>query len=180
MGSDYSVGLAFDSAGNLLGAEGEDDGGFGPLIPALGQIGAEIEGEIVDEGQLTAVWIDYVFASPEHETETIRRFVFDLIGPAGRAGIAAQSVSPADLMLAQDNLKGLAFHLSERIELMPQTSGVDPTYHYALSIDALGQNCSPPTRRLSAAMACPTESCWCLPFPDRLSSSASPDVIGVQ
>lgn len=53
---------------------------------AAGPNGGARAPAVQDPGQLTALWIEYEVRSPGVETRTVRREVFDLIGPARRHG----------------------------------------------------------------------------------------------
>ncbi len=67
-----------------------------PMGNPLGTLTGGVESESAN-GVLTAEWIDYIIRSPGVPTRTIRREVFDLIGPDGRkTGVTTAPVlSPA-------------------------------------------------------------------------------------
>ena len=91
-----------DPVQNLAGATGGLMGGFG------GDEGAP------KDAVLCAVWVEYALTAPNGKPRTIRREVFDLIGPAARA--AGKPAKP-QLDDARKLDRGLA--LLGRIEILP-------------------------------------------------------------
>jgi hypothetical protein len=122
------------SATGVVQANGDDPdagykGGFGGLGGAIGNaVGVKPR----PAGSLSAVWIEYEIRTPGMAPETIRRTVFDLIGPAARAA----SSSPA---LAMDDGKTRARQagMSMRTEILPLVCRIAPEFVAHLAAQTL-------------------------------------------
>ncbi|HUU22157.1 MAG TPA: hypothetical protein VM389_06430, partial [Phycisphaerae bacterium] len=86
-------------------------GAFGDLSGALDESGAQPQKQ---DQQLTAEWLEYEIRSPGRPIQTIRRQMFDLIGPAARA--ARQTPLPDGRATLQ---RALALLGHTRILLLP-------------------------------------------------------------
>lgn len=94
---------------NLLGqGAGKTLGGMG------GMLGGGEEPEQA-KGQLSAEWVEYEVRAPGQATQSVRRELFDLVGPAARAGakVADRKFSPA-----QELDRALA--LFGQVQVLPQ------------------------------------------------------------
>lgn len=123
------------SATGVIQTNGDDPdaaykGGFGGLGGAIGNaLGVKPN---ASASALSAVWIEYEIRTPGMPTETIRRTVFDLIGPAARAA----SSSPA---LAMDDGKTRTRQagMSMRTEILPLVSRIAPEFVAHLAAQTL-------------------------------------------
>jgi hypothetical protein len=91
VGDDEEKGSGFDAAGQLLAKGAKKKGGGGPLGGLggglMGGAAGGSETPAADEKSvLTAEWVEYEILSPGRPARTVRRELFDLVGPAGRAG----------------------------------------------------------------------------------------------
>jgi len=109
-------------------------GGAGPA--AMGGLGGFLGGGEGDtgtgDGVLTAVWLDYVIRVPGQVPRTIRRALFDLIGPAARASAKNEAArepggSPAGELSAQQ-LETRALAILDRVDVLVQGAKYAPEY----------------------------------------------------
>lgn len=75
-------------------------------------------------GQVTAEWIDYVIQTPGKPAQTIRREIFDLIGPAARA---AGGAIPGPQMTDAQKLDR-ALCLMDTVEMLPVAAPPSPEF----------------------------------------------------
>jgi hypothetical protein len=90
VGSSHFVEMSFTNAGETLKSAGQPlagglEGGVKGLDPFKRLSGLGGAREETPAGLLTAEWIEYEIRSPGQPARTIRREVFDLLGPAARA-----------------------------------------------------------------------------------------------
>ena len=156
------------SATGVIQANGDDPdagykGGFGGLG---GAIGNALGGKPKPASALSAVWIEYEIRTPGTPPETIRRTVFDLIGPAARAA----SSSPA---LSMDDAKTRTRQagMSMLTEILPIVCRIAPEFVAHLAAQTvLG------SRPLLEAVA---EHAQPVAFAERLTQAAVPTVSGL-
>lgn len=79
--------------------------------------GGGIGGSEEQAPQLTAEWIEYEIQVPGQPDETVRRRVFDLVGPASRVEGTVQTIELSEVQVLE---RGLA--LMSETEILPQTS----------------------------------------------------------
>lgn len=157
------------TAVGALQANGDDPdvsdlGGFGGLGGAIvNSLGTKPAARV---SELSAVWIEYEIRTPGQPSETIRRMVFDLIGPAARAA----SPTPA---LAMDDGKTHTrqANLTMRTEMLPIVCRVAPEFVAYLAARALLGN----RHLLDAA----TDTLRPKASADRLAQPAAPTVSGL-
>jgi len=100
-------------AGKVAGATGDLFSGV---------TGAQVNQPVAANGpQLTAEWIEYEIRSPGAEPVTVRRPVFDLLGPAARASGGAAAITDDSRID-----RGLA--LLGRVETLPMAGRLAPAY----------------------------------------------------
>jgi hypothetical protein len=118
-----------DPAGKLSGAAGNAMGGM------MGGLGGGDSPEAA--GHLTAEWIEYTVLVPGAEPTTVRREIFDLLGPAARAagGEAVKSFAATDLLKARRG-----FALRGNVEMLPMVSRIAPEFIDHLSAKAMLAN----------------------------------------
>jgi hypothetical protein len=146
----------------------EEPRGGGPL----GGLGAGIAGAIKrpvaasasGRSTMTAAWLEYEIRAPGAPSRTIRRAIFDLLGPAARSGKA-----PVTLALSDSQRLARSLALMLRTEILPVTSAMAPEYVSHLTAQAITANGS--LLRAVAAAESPR-----LPDPDSLLAQAAPDV----
>jgi hypothetical protein len=118
IGSNLVFQSSITDAGEIRESPGEKsrEGGIGGLSRGLlgGLAGRESKEESKKNSCLTAEWIEYEIHSPGEPIRTIRRAVFDLIGPAARA--ASPVVEPR--MSEADRLER-GWTLSGSIDILP-------------------------------------------------------------
>jgi hypothetical protein len=134
VGEGAVAGEKFDAAG-LAAADAPSEGGglLGSTIDVMSEATAALSGE----GELTAVFVDYVFSQPGAQDETIRRSVLDLIGPAARASHQDGLLLPGDWQPDDSQRRERALALTERIEIVPQIAAFDPALRSAMLVEAL-------------------------------------------
>ncbi|MGN6726515.1 MAG: transglutaminase domain-containing protein [Tepidisphaeraceae bacterium] len=103
-----------DPAGQMGGSVG---GAFGGLMGG----GGESAGEAT---AWTAEWIDYQIQTPGHDTRTIRRQVFDLIGPAARASGVNQKPGGKD----EERRLATGLQLSGKVDILIQANQISPDF----------------------------------------------------
>jgi flagellar biosynthesis GTPase FlhF len=158
------------AATGLLQANGDDPdaahaGGIGGLGSAIAGAFGTNDTEAADAA-LTAVWIEYEIRTPGAPPETIRRAVFDLIGPAARA---ASPVPP--LAMDEASLLVRRAAMTMRTEMLPIVCRVAPEFVAHLMAQTLLGN-----RELLRTAAGNAESAA---VADRLAESAAPTVSGL-
>jgi len=79
-----------------------------------------------DNRQLSAVWVEYEIHVPGEKPRTIRRTVFDLIGPAAR------STSSPGLTLDDSKRLTRSLALTMKTEILPISCGLSPQFVSAL------------------------------------------------
>jgi len=94
VGDDEEKGSGFDAAGQLLAEGARKKGGGGPLGGLggglMGGVAGGSETQAADKKSvLTAEWVEYEILSPGRPARKVRRELFDLVGPAVRAGSSA-------------------------------------------------------------------------------------------
>ena len=114
--------------------------------------------------EMTAAWIEYELHAPGGPSRTIRRAVFDLLGPAARSAGA-----PAQLALTDRQRLNRSLALMIRTEILPVTSAIAPEYVSHLTAQAITAN-GPLLRSIVAADRSR------LPEPDSLLAQAAPQV----
>jgi hypothetical protein len=123
----------------VLGDRTGDDepAGIGPLGGLGAGIvrGARAPSSNSPDGELTATWIEYEIRTPGGRPRTIRRAVFDLIGPAARG-----SAAPAAPELSDRSRLTRSLALMIRTEILPITTAVAPEYVTHLTAQAILAN----------------------------------------
>lgn len=110
-----------------------------------GRLGGRIAGMLGGAGQdttapttrpqVTAVWIDYEIQTPGRPARSIRRQIFDLLGPAARS----KAVIPAPAMTEAQRLeRGLA--LMDETEILPLVGDLSPAFVDHLAAQSLLKN----------------------------------------
>jgi hypothetical protein len=90
IGDEKETGSAFDDSGRLAAKESEGGSSGGPPGGFGGGPGGGPEPPAKETASvLTAEWIEYEILSPGRPLKKVRRELFDLFGPAGRAASAA-------------------------------------------------------------------------------------------
>ena len=118
--------LAFDDGGKTKTPGEKKDKGSPAGLGFGGFGGFGGGGDEAPESKLTAEWIEFEIRAPGASNIVERRDIFDLIGPAARATAKGKKFDEPSI---NDNAKlkrGLA--LLERIEILPLTCQIDPTY----------------------------------------------------
>ena len=115
-------------ASPLAHAEEQGVGGLGGAIGGMlgsHQIAPAPKPAVKSQpGRVTAEWIDYVIQAPGKPTQTIRREIFDLIGPAARA---AGGAIPAPQMTESQKLDR-ALSLVDTIDILPLAAQPSPEF----------------------------------------------------
>ncbi len=100
-----------------------------------GMLGGLKETEEQKSGQVTAAWIDYELHIPGQTSRTVRRDVFDTVGPAARANKA----NPTSIMTEFERLeRGLA--LMGETEILPQVGDLSREFVEHLAATTLLAN----------------------------------------
>ena len=137
VGTQVAPGTRFDDSGSIgeapAASGGAIGGGLGAIGGALGGIGGS-EPEAPPPGELTAVWVEYVFHQPGQDDETILRPIFDLIGPAARAANATGDTTLSGWQITDSERQERMLALTETIEIVPQVSAEDPFYSAAMVV----------------------------------------------
>ena len=114
----------------------------GPLLPnPVGEVvgllgGAEDRQTGGDgEGQLSAEWIDYEIHVPGQQARTVRRELFDEIGPGSRA-----DANPQRHPLAESEVRDRAISLLSYTEILPIVCHLPSSYVFWLKAKALLAN----------------------------------------
>ena len=94
---------------------------------------------------MTAAWIEYEFQAPGEAPRSVRRAIFDLVGPAARSAGA-----PGTLTLDDRQRLTRSLALMIRTEILPVTSAMAPEYVTHLTAQAIMQN-GPLLRSIAAA-----------------------------
>jgi len=116
-----------EPAGMVAGAGRGAMGAFGSAL--TGDTGAAEE-----KGTLTAQFVEYEFRSPGRKPQTVRRTIYDAVGPAARAAKSVANVKVAD---AQKLDRGLT--LMGRVEVLPLVCELSPaSIEYAFNRAAAG------------------------------------------
>jgi hypothetical protein len=105
-------------------AEQQRGGVTGGLMGAFGRSGAKSG----DRSKLTAEWIEFEIRSPGQPISKIRRFIFDLIGPAKRKFSAIDEPQFSDTQILKRNLLILG-----KTEILPLTCQLSPEFVEYLS-----------------------------------------------
>ena len=97
----------------------------------MGVLGAALAGSLGSTGQdknrqLSSVWIEYEIHVPGEKAGTIRRTVFDLIGPAARA------TSSPRLELNESKRLERSLALTMKTEILPISNALSPQFVAAL------------------------------------------------
>jgi hypothetical protein len=127
-------------------AHGEEQG-VGDLGSAVAgilgshQIGAAPQqaNQPLQRAQVTAEWVDYTIQTPGKPARTIRREIFDLIGPAARETIAA--VPAPEMTVAQKLERALS--LMDTVEILPLAAQPSPQFILHSAYDSLLSNQGP-------------------------------------
>ena len=109
--------MAKQAAGKLGGFAGILGGGDGEETPPK------------PEGLLTAEWVDYELSRPGEKPQTVRREVFDLLGPAARAAGAPE---PPPIDEARQLDRALALLGSTRMLTLPCNLSAQFLFHLVL------------------------------------------------
>jgi hypothetical protein len=144
-------------AGGGLGGLGSAIGGMAPGRKATERGSAQ--------RQLSAVWIEYELQSPGRPARTIRRAVFDVLGPAARAQPA-----PAKLELDERSRLSRSLALMIRTEILPITCRLAPDFVTHLTVQRLLAN------RQLLGMIARSDPSRGLPETDTLLAMAAPPV----
>jgi hypothetical protein len=124
--------FAIRDTGEIVDAKGQDPvaklgsgaaGGLAALNDLVGSAESQNERPPTDKRILTAVWIEYEMRPPGASTRTIRRQVFDLLGPAARASKPAPKPGLDDPRILTRNLA-----LMMETELLPVVCRIDPAF----------------------------------------------------
>jgi hypothetical protein len=103
-------------------------GGIGGGLGALG--GGDDEDDSASAGaELTAEWIEYVIRSPGADARTLRRPIFDIVGPAARA-----AGKPIELKLTPSQAQDRAAAMLETLDILIQTGRIAPEFVAAWSL----------------------------------------------
>jgi len=96
-----------------------------PFAGLAGAFQRQLDGpsNAVSTGELTAVWIEYEIRAPDTPSRTIRRVVFDLLGPSARA--ARVVPGPA---LDETSRLARSLALMTRTEILPLVSEMAPEF----------------------------------------------------
>jgi hypothetical protein len=114
------------------GRTGEQGGGgFGGLGAAIGKA----VGPNTSTAELSAAWLEYEILVPGEPATTVRRQLFELVGPAARA---AGHTGPLQLDEARRLERALA--LFRTVDILPLGSAVAPEFVVHLAADALVAN----------------------------------------
>ena len=131
-GAGTTAGESFTDGGDVGAGEGDDQaarqggqvaGGLGGLGGALGGGGDDVP------AHLTAEWIDFTFKVPGRPDRTVRREVFDLLGPAARHGDPGPEPS-----IGEDERRTAAGALVGQIELLVLTCDPAPAFVAELAV----------------------------------------------
>lgn len=120
-----------DASGGQEPAGGGPLGGLGAGIVA----GARTVAGDSPDGELTATWIEYEIRTPAEPPRTIRRAVFDLIGPAAR-----DAGTPPVAQLTDRERLTRSLALMIRTEILPITAAMAPEYVTHLTAQAILAN----------------------------------------
>ena len=137
-------------------------GAAGPMGGFAGAFSGTMGEKPARSGDLTAVWLEYEFRVPGEAPRTVRREVFDLIGPAARA---SGHIPAAPLDSTQRRTRALA--LVMRTELLPVSCRLSHAFVNRLAADALRGN----ARLFAAASGGAAPSVSAL---ERLSAESAP------
>ena len=134
VGEGAILGERFDAVA-LAATDAPSTGGglLGPLTEAL----TEASDAPSEDGELAAVFVDYVFSQPGAAEETIRRPILDLIGPAARTRVQDGLLLPGDWQPDEAQKRERVLALTERIEIVPQVAAFDPALRSAMVLEAL-------------------------------------------
>ena len=111
------------------GRTGEQGGGaFGGLGAAIGKA----VGPATTNAELSAAWLEYEILVPGEAPTTIRRQLFDLVGPAARA-----AGRPAALELDDARRLERSLALFRTVDILPLGSAVAPRFVVHLAAEAL-------------------------------------------
>ncbi len=127
-GDDEENGSGFNDAGRIQAKSGQKKRSGGPLGGLSGGLTGGLSGGAekpadAEKSVLTAEWIEYEILSPGRPPRKVRREVFDLIGPSGRAASAVPRPRVDD---AARMARSLA--LLGRTEILPLFSHVSEDY----------------------------------------------------
>ena len=115
VGDKTIVQSSFLDNGDLNGRPGAEATPSGGLTQGFGGLmGGASPGESSRGSQLTAEWIEYKISVPGAKPQTVRRQVFDLLGPQARRAASVPDPSPSEVRRLQR-----ALHLGEGVELLP-------------------------------------------------------------
>jgi hypothetical protein len=139
----WAVALAVDgqpvAEGKLTDGETEEQevsagplGGLGGAMRKLNSARAESGGP---SKELTSAWIEYQLLAPDAPPRTVRRAIFDLLGPAARAKGA-----PDSLVLDERQRLVRSLALMIRTEILPVTQRMAPQYGTQLMMERLVTN----------------------------------------
>jgi hypothetical protein len=115
------------ATGATRAVSGNPFGGLGRRIAD----GAKRDSE-ASVSQLTAVWIEYEFHAPGGSTTTVRRVVFDLLGPSRRAAGASSQVRLNDNERLTRSLS-----LMMRTEMLPLATELAPEFGVHVSAQSV-------------------------------------------
>jgi hypothetical protein len=104
----------------------------------LGGLGGAISNALAPEkasGELSAVWLEYELLRPGTSSQTIRRTIFDLLGPAARA----RNASP-QLPLTESSRLVRSLSLMMRTEILPVVCRIAPEYVMHLLSESVAAN----------------------------------------
>jgi hypothetical protein len=136
------VGTDVIAQGMLADSGTEDSGGAG-APGGLGGIGGAMtnavqrgsqQGTTAGGQELTATWIEYELRLPDAPPRTIRRAVFDLLGPAKRAA------RPRQLSLDETARLTRSLALMMRTEILPLVCAIAPEFATHVMAQSLREN----------------------------------------
>jgi hypothetical protein len=120
IGDKATPGRSFDDKGFLTGSDpGQAATNSGLFNGPLDRLNRALSGG----GQFTAAWIDYTITSFDRPEYTVRREIFDLIGPETRsAGVTSEPRITAE----QEQTRSLA--LSQSVAILPMVGWLSPAF----------------------------------------------------
>lgn len=132
---------SFTSAGEIHKNAGRKSRpeGVGGLAGGIfgGLSGRESSEEPRPDSCLTAEWLEYGIRAPEERELTIRREIFDLVGPAARAAGSVPKPRLTDWQVRER-----AFTLLGAVDILPLTSKVSPEFVDWVMVNRLSETAS--------------------------------------
>lgn len=137
IGDDSYYTASFDDAGNV-NASPQPNNPMGRSVVGAGKAitGLFDDGKNASAAELCGEWIEYVIQRPGHLPRTIRRELFDLIGPAARA----RGVIPPAVAWTDAQRLDIGGRLADQIDVLPQVCRIPPRFVSHLTAQALLAN----------------------------------------